>query len=225
MWSWEQILPCQVREPHLKIQAVWTQVTKPCLGKFRDKSAVLQDAPFSTNEFNEAWKQLCAFETLGLPWLPTPSALAMIWMSILSAVTLRGFNFEKSFDPKALANIVGNDGYPQALCMAVIVRLVPNTDNQKDDREYRSISPTLFMPDNTLKGVTLSRDKTIEWVGDVCLQRVGEYDQTKSIPQSNFLAQWQDLLPEDWRQHASMDLLKANFSVIFLLSRSNEDAG
>lgn len=196
-----------------------------CLGKFRDKSAVLQDAPFSTNEFNEAWKQLCTFETLGRPWLPTPSALAMTWMSILSAVTLRGFDFEKSFDPKPLADIVGNDGYPQALCMAVMTRLVPNTDYQKDDREYRSIFSTLFMPDNTLKGITLSRDKIIEWVGDICLQRVGESDQAKSIPQSDLLAQWQDLLPEDWRKHASMDLLKAYFSVTFSLSRSNEDAG
>lgn len=149
----------------------------------------------------------------------------MIWMSILSAATLRGFDFEKGFDPKALADIVGNDGYPQALCMAVMARLVPNIDYQKDDREYRSISPTLFMPDNKLKGITLSRDKIMEWVGDVCLQRVGESDQAKSIPQSDFLAQWQDLLPEDWRKHASMDLLKANFSVTFLLSTSNEDAG
>lgn len=225
MWSWEQTLLSQVREPHLKIQAVWTQVTKTCLGKFRDKSSILQDAPFSTNEFNEAWKQLCAFETLGHPWLPTPSALAMTWMSILSAVTLRGLDLEKSFDPKLLADIVANDGYPQALCMAVMTQLVTNTEYQKDDREYKSIFSIMFMPDNMLKGITLSRDKVIEWVGDICLQRVGESDHAKSIPQSDFLAQWQDLLPEHWRKHASTDVLKASYSVTHLLSRSNEDAG
>ena len=63
-----------------------------------------------------------------------------------------------------------------------------------------------------LKGISLSRDKTIEWVGDVCLQRVGESHQARVIPQSDFLAQWQDLLPEGWRKHSSMDLLKASFS-------------
>ena len=83
----------------------------------------------------------------------------------------------------------------------------------------------MSIPDYILKGITLSRDRTVEWVGDVCLQRVGESDQAKSIPQSDFLAQWQDLLPEGWRKHASMDLLKVNFSVAFLLSGSNEDAG
>ena len=76
-----------------------------------------------------------------------------------------------------------------------------------------------------LKGISLSKDKTIEWVGDVCLQSVGESHQARGIPQSDFLAQWQDLLPEDWRKHSSMHLLKASFSGAFLMSRSNEHAG
>ena len=111
-----------------------------CLGKFRDKSAILQDAPLSTDEFNQAWEQLCAFDVLGSPWLPTPSALAMVWKSILSAATVRGFDLEKSFELKSLAEIVGNDGYPQALFTAVVIRLVSKTEYQKDNREYRTNS-------------------------------------------------------------------------------------
>ena len=109
-----------------------------CLGSFRDKHAIRQDAPFSTNEFNEAWKQVCAFEVLGRPWLPTPSALAMVWKSILSAATIRGVSLENSFGLRSLAEVVGNDGYPWPLVMAVMTRLTSNTEILKDDCEYRS---------------------------------------------------------------------------------------
>lgn len=68
----------------------------------------------------------------------------------------------------------------------------------------------LSMPDINLKDVSLDRDKTVQWVGIVCLQKAGESGQasTEGIAQSDFLAQWHDLLPEGWRKHASMDLLK-----------------
>ena len=70
----------------------------------------------------------------------------------------------------------------------------------------------LFTSDTIIEDVELSRDKTVQWVGTVCLQRVGESEQAKieGIPQLDFLAQWHDLLPEDWRKHASMDLLKVS---------------
>lgn len=67
----------------------------------------------------------------------------------------------------------------------------------------------LLTSDVTLKDVTLNRDKTVQWVGMVCLQEIGESEQTNlEVPRTNFLAQWHDLLPESWREHASMDLLK-----------------
>ena len=67
--------------------------------------------------------------------------------------------------------------------------------------------------------------KTIQWVGNICLQRAGESEQARGIPQSEFLKQWRDLLPEGWREHASVDLLKVCLIVTFLLSKSNENAG
>lgn len=68
----------------------------------------------------------------------------------------------------------------------------------------------LFIPDTILKGVMLGRDRTVEWVGGVCLQKaaVSEQANTEGISQLNFLTQWHDLLPEGWRKHASLDLLK-----------------
>ena len=66
----------------------------------------------------------------------------------------------------------------------------------------------LFTSDITLKDVSLDRDKTVQWVGIACLQRIGESEQINmEVLQSEFLAQWHNLLPEGWRKHASMDLL------------------
>ncbi len=64
----------------------------------------------------------------------------MIWKSTLSAATIRGVNLEKSFDLKSLAEMVGNDGYPWALFMAVVIRLVSDTDYLNDDCEHRTTS-------------------------------------------------------------------------------------
>ncbi|CAF9917969.1 hypothetical protein IMSHALPRED_003798 [Imshaugia aleurites] len=161
--------------------------------KYKDKKAISQDAPFSSKEFDKVWTQLCVFEVLGRAWLPTPSSLAMIWKSILSVATVRGVNLEKKFHFKSLAEMVGGDGYPWALFIAVMLRLASDTDYLKDNY------------------ATLSRDKTVQWVGIVCLERAGGSD-TEGISQSDFLAQWYDLLPEGWRKHASMDLLKARYS-------------
>lgn len=107
------------------------------LGKHKDKNDILQDVPFSTGECDLTWEQSCAFEVLGRAWLPTPSALAMVWNSILSAATVVDVNLEKSFDLKSLGGMVGNDGYPLALIMAVVVRLISDTDYLKDECEHR----------------------------------------------------------------------------------------
>ena len=67
----------------------------------------------------------------------------MVWNSILSAATIRGVNLETKFELKSLAEVVGNDGYPWALVMAIATRPVSNTENLKDDCKYLtpSISP------------------------------------------------------------------------------------
>lgn len=162
---------------------------------YEDKNAILQNAPFSTVEFDKAWKQSCAFEVLGRAFLPTASALAFVWKSILSAATIRGIDIEKNFDLESLADMVGTDGYPRALFIAVVMRLVSETDYLRDDY------------------VSLDRDKTVQWVGIACLQRIGESEQINmEVLQSEFLAQWHNLLPEGWRKHASMDLLNVKYS-------------
>ena len=125
---------------HLKIKTYELWILTLCLAKYRNKNAILQDTPFSTAECDKIWKQLCAFEVLGRAWLPTPSALAMVWKSILSAASIRGVNLEKRINLKSITEMVGNDGFPWALCMAVVIRLVSDTDYIKDECEYRFTS-------------------------------------------------------------------------------------
>ena len=173
---------------------------------------MLQDAPFSAKEFDEAWEQLCAFEVLGHGWLPTASALVMLWKSIISIATIRDVKLDKTFDLKSLAEAVGNDGHPWALFMAVLMQLVYDTNDMRDQP---------FKSDTSCKDVSLDRDKTIRWVGNVILQGAGK----SGILQSDFLGQWHDALPEGWRKHALMDLLKVLFSASPLLSSSNQDVG
>lgn len=196
-----------------------------CLGVYKDKNAILQDAPVSTKEFDETWKQQCAFEVLGRAWLPTPSALAMVWKSILSAATVSSVNLEEGFDLKSLAEMVGNDGFPWALFIAVMTSLVSDADHLNDNSEYRTSSRAVLTSDLIVKDIHLSRDKTVLWVGIVCLQRAGESEQAnkEGIMQKDFLTQWHDLLPEGWRKHAPMDLLKVQkSSITFLLSRPDK---
>lgn len=194
----------------LQDRLVLTWMLTSNLGKHKDRNSILQDAPCSTEQFEKTWNQLCAFDVLGRAWLPTPSALAMVWKSILSATTFSGVNFEQRFDVRPIAEMVADDGYPWALFIAVLTRLVSETDDLKDHCKTRKAPAPLLMSDTIPKGIILSRDKTVQWVGLICLQRAGEFEQdnTHGIPQSDFLAQWRDLLPEDWRRHASMDLLK-----------------
>ena len=64
----------------------------------------------------------------------------MIWESILSIATVRGINLEKEFDFKSLAGMVGNDGYPEALFIAVMLRLVSNFSYLKEDCKHRIAS-------------------------------------------------------------------------------------
>ena len=109
------------------------------LGKYKDRTAILQDAPFSAQEFNNTWKQLCAFEVLGRAWLPTPSAVAMVWKSIMSAATIKGVNLEKKFGLNSVGEMVANDGFPSALFKAVVMG-VSDTDFVNDDCEHGTIA-------------------------------------------------------------------------------------
>ena len=85
-----------------------------------DRATLLANAPFSSREFDEAWKGLCYFELHGQAWQPASSLLANVWKSALSAATLRGVELSGTFATDPLQGIVEEDGHPGVLFQAVV---------------------------------------------------------------------------------------------------------
>jgi len=52
----------------------------------------------------------------------------------------------------------------------------------------------------------LDREKTIPWVGVISLE--SQRDSAEGILLSDFVRDWQNDLPEDWRKHAKIDSLE-----------------
>ncbi|KAI4167446.1 MAG: hypothetical protein LQ343_007194 [Gyalolechia ehrenbergii] len=87
------------------------------------KQSILLDTPLSSQEFDQAWVDLCAFELEGRACLPTPGLLWKVWRSIISASTIKGLPLDKVLDVRSLASMVEDDEIPIPAFIAVIERL------------------------------------------------------------------------------------------------------
>lgn len=96
------------------------------------RDALLQDAPFSSGEFDKAWKKLCVFEVERQARLPTASVLINLWKSLVSAATVRNVNLRAIFSMNAIEGVIEEDGYPNALFRAVIDRLASANEDLMD---------------------------------------------------------------------------------------------
>ena len=125
------------------------------------KQAMLENAPLPSNEFDKAWKEMCAFEFEGQAWLPTALELISVWESILSAATVRSVDLGENFVIATLRRVVEEDGHEGVLFDTVINRLRSDDEDLMDGCQsacppYSSSSP------NSLKalfsvGSSLSR--------------------------------------------------------------------
>ena len=50
----------------------------------------------------------------------------------------------------------------------------------------------------------IERNKCVQWVGQIMLEARSDVAER---PISDFLQDWQDRLPEAWREHAKLELL------------------
>ena len=183
--------------------------TASALLEKKNKHAILERTPFSLGEFNKACEELCVFEVDGQAWLPTASMLANFWKSIISGATVGSVNLGGSFSIATLSRIVEEDGHPTALFRAVIDRLSSNDVDLMDDCK---LVPTESAPSASLTefvDAALSREKAVPWVGLVLLQ--SHHMSTEVVVLSDFLQDWQNQLPEDWRNHATLDALKVYY--------------
>ena len=149
----------------------------------RSKNAILEDAPFSAGEFEEAWAEVCAFEHENVSWIPTAALLVKVWEIVITTAAIRGLMINDSFSEITIASMVEEEGFPAALLEAVLARVSANNHKMTDGH------------------ARLDRAKCISWVGAVLLQSLGG-----EIAMSKFLTKWLDNLPEAWRDATLKDL-------------------
>ncbi|KAL6719319.1 hypothetical protein ACLMJK_003558 [Lecanora helva] len=155
----------------------------------RNRNAVLESCPFSSGEFDNAWKELCCFEQSALAWRPSASTLVGIWKSILSASILRCLSFDDKLPMNKLESIIEEDNFPDSLLRAVINRLTSAHTESSDG--------------------PLDKDLTVFWVGTVLLE--SQQITRDSVLLSEFLQEWRDILPEGWKEYAHLDVLKGKY--------------
>ena len=157
----------------------------------QSKNNLLKDAPFSTGEFEHAWKELCAFESGDQSWIPAAQPCANCWKAIIAAATIRSLDLGEGFPTTVLAGTVEEDGHPVALLEAVLARL------SADDRD---------MMDGHAQ---LDSAKCVPWVGAVLLESRTS-SRTGGVGVMEFMRIWHDLLPEGWRSQASLVALEVS---------------
>ena len=97
------------------------------------KETAFDDTPLSRRQFDDAWKDTCSFEILGVALLPSANCLGGIWKSIISAATKNNIDLTESFGLIDLIDTVDEDSFPRDLLDAVIKRVtVKNKDILKE---------------------------------------------------------------------------------------------
>lgn len=95
------------------------------------KQQTLENTPLSLGEFDKAWLDFCAFELDGQAWLPSAISLGHVWKSILSAAAVQNVNLVEKFHILDISDIVGEDGFPQALLDAILRRICKDVEDLK----------------------------------------------------------------------------------------------
>ncbi|MCJ1476768.1 hypothetical protein MMC13_005437 [Lambiella insularis] len=165
--------------------------TPHIVGKSKSKHELLADSPFSTGEFEMAWTDLCAFEIESQAWWPSAVLLHNIWTSFVTFATAEGIDLTSSFEYTGILSMIKEDGNPKLIYDALFKRLNPDKMDLMDG------------------WIHIDSGKCIPWLGEVMLTSLC---QTGSIQTAAFVKIWQDGLPEEWRDSASLDLLEGLFT-------------
>lgn len=188
--SLRQILPIYsspLADPRAEVE---TAVESGANEKISKQSA-LENVPLSPYQFNEAWVEDCAFELDGQAWIPSANSLKGVWNSIITAATAKSINLARRFPVLDLADMVEEDGFPHALLGAVIEK------------------NRLHGGDLTTDWAILAKDKCVGWVGGLLLE--AQPTRSQGVAESEFLGDWKNQLPEEWRKHVDLSVLKCKY--------------
>lgn len=113
------------------------------------RKTIFEDVPFSREEFDKAWKALCAFELEGRVWIPAGPALASVWRSVVSAAILKGVNLRDIFPLATLEGVLAEDDHPIVLFRAIIDRLGSEDEDTMDGCESLFLEIPIDHSNNT----------------------------------------------------------------------------
>ncbi|GME33672.1 sister chromatid cohesion protein dcc1 [Neofusicoccum parvum] len=100
----------------------------------KSKEEFFADIPFSDQECEQAWVDICAFEFGGRPALPTTAALWMYWRTMFTTAVAEGIDLSAQFKIADLAKTLKDeeDLLPE-LVQAILHRLLPDDQMVGDD--------------------------------------------------------------------------------------------
>ncbi|OKL64022.1 hypothetical protein UA08_00247 [Talaromyces atroroseus] len=166
------------------------------------KDAIFDDLPFAKSQCQMAWFELCAFvpDDGGLAaFRPSARIKLELWRMVLEGCILQNIDLEKQF------------------LVADLWKAALGEDNDENGKEETFFSKTLFdavvrrlaegnNADSELKWSNMDKKVCIQWIGETYLEATAPNERL-AIGRSEFLNAWKDLLPETWRDEASLNSL------------------
>ncbi|MCJ1341580.1 hypothetical protein MMC09_006876 [Bachmanniomyces sp. S44760] len=180
----------------------------------QSKFQLLSNGPFSTEEFETAWIEICAFESKSSnqSHRPSPTAILGVWKSLLSGVEAAGSNHqyenEWRVEKRVIQMIQEEENWEGELISAVLNRIgtidseeTAETPANNDDNDADMYAAAL-----------VQQELCIPWTGTTLLQTQTANWEMDGIQIETFMQRWRDLLPEHWRDEARLELLKGKYS-------------
>ena len=164
-----------------------------------NRQLLLAQAPFSSGEFNRAWVELCIIEGAHGVFLPTPKMLKETWLALLSEALLKGLDLTKPFETKEIENL-RNDDQSSGVFEAVLSRLRIN-EAVPDGSEFATTAK--HSTSHQSATILLDEVRAVPWVGSTVLH----VHDRETVAVDHFMEEWKDLLPENWRALARIELL------------------
>jgi sister chromatid cohesion protein DCC1 len=158
------------------------------------KKQLLADIPAPDSQSERGWRDLLAFEAEGRCARPSNSLLLSIWRSIIDYATLNRLDLTGEVD---FMGFFGKEHTVDAAPAAAVAEAI-----------HRHLEDST-LPHSTASSLQLDRLKTVRWTGLALLQAHAEESAPGSFSLADYICQWQDLLPERWREDATLEKLPA----------------
>lgn len=162
------------------------------------KEALFSDIPAPDAQSEQVWLDLLAFEYGGRCARPSAATSLGVWQSIINYTTLERLDLGGDVDLEHYFQTELSSPVDAPVTEAILSYLGYTTSSN-------SMSHSL----------QLNRPKMVRWTGLTLLQANSEKASSSPLLlKDDYISQWQDLLPEAWRQDVTLDkLLESCYTV------------